>query len=222
MHHSRQFATGILSILTVAGILAVLDSGCATRKFVRNEVGQLRQDMTQQVEGVRTETVAARNSADEALSRAEMAVNASGEARELALGKAGYHDVGLYTVNFAFDSDELDEASQSVLGGVAETIRSRPEVLVDVYGFADPTGADRYNLGLGERRAQSVMRYLAAQTPGQLSRYAALSYGEKDPNVTSEPKSREERAKARKVVVSLVERIPLTGGTPPPTAESYR
>jgi outer membrane protein OmpA-like peptidoglycan-associated protein len=129
----------------------------------------------------------------------------------MALGKLGYHEVTQATVNFAFNSDELDQKSGAILDDLAQQIANRPELLIDVYGFTDRTGPDQYNFGLGLRRAQAVERYLVDKTPGQLVRYAAISYGKTKP--VGDQSTKESRADNRRVVVSLIERVPPTGGS---------
>jgi len=57
------------------------------------------------------------------------------------------------------------------------------------------------------------MRYLIAASPNQLSKFAAVSFGERDLSGMAAPS--EERASQRRVVVSLIRRIPLGTGTSP-------
>ena len=200
---STTVATGVLFV--------VISAGCATRGYVRSQVGEARSQLGQQVDQVQKDLATVRNSADQATARAEQALSAAGESRDLALGKMGYHEVTQGTVNFAFNSDMLDEKSAGVLDGLAQQIQNRPELLVDVYGFTDRMGPDQYNFGLGLRRAQAVERYLADKTPDELARYAAISYGKT--KAIGDQRTKESRADNRRVVVSLIERVPPTGGS---------
>ncbi|MDM7914158.1 MAG: OmpA family protein [Candidatus Eisenbacteria bacterium] len=187
--------------MAVVGLSVLgLGSGCATRGYVRSQVADARADLQQQIEDVR-------NSSSQALERAELAYGQSNEAKDLALGRVGFHEVTQYTLRFDFDSDELDGEAIETLNQTADQIQSRPDVLVDVYGFADRTGSERYNYELGQRRANEVMRYLLDRMPSQLNRFAAVSYGEDKP--LGEQETPEERAANRRVVVSLIERVPL-------------
>jgi peptidoglycan-associated lipoprotein len=120
-------------------------------------------------------------------------------------------------VYFAFDSDALSDAETSTLDRAVGGIGEHPEALVDVYGFADPTGPATYNLGLGQRRAEAVLRYLVARSPDALSRYAAVSFGEESLAAMTDGSG--DAAQDRRVVVSLVRRVPLDGGESP-TAEN--
>ncbi len=205
----KRFA---LPTLIVGGVMfAVLSAGCATRGYVRSQVGEARTQIGQQVDQVQRDLATVRNSVDQAQARADQAFSAAGESRDLALGKLGYHEVTQATVNFAFNSDKLDEKSEGTLDGLTQEIVSRPELLVDVYGFTDRTGSEEYNFGLGLRRAQAVERYLVDKTPDQLVRYAAISYGKTKP--LGDQSTRESRADNRRVVISLIERVPPTAGS---------
>ena len=48
-----------------------------------------------------------------------------------------------------------------MLDEAAETLKSHPNVSVNVNGYCDAIGTVRYNLRLSERRANAVVRYLA-------------------------------------------------------------
>jgi outer membrane protein OmpA-like peptidoglycan-associated protein len=192
----------------------VFSAGCATKGFVRNEMSTFREEMTQKTDQIAQDLDEVRNSADAARERADLAYGQVGEARDLALGKVGYREVGNHVVYFAFDSDEIDGTARGTLDLAGEQIRSRPDVLVDVLGFCDTRGSDRYNFDLGQRRANAVLRELTAQaTPGQLGRYAGISYGRMSAAIGGEMP--QEHAQQRRVVISLVERIPLEEVNPP-------
>lgn len=70
-------------------------------------------------------------------------------------------DIG--TVNFAFNSDQLDASGQAELADIAARLRAsqsyKPTVVV---GFTDAVGSSSYNLDLGMRRARTVANALVA------------------------------------------------------------
>jgi outer membrane protein OmpA-like peptidoglycan-associated protein len=140
------------------------------------------------------------------MARADAAMNTADGMRDLALGKAGFREASHHQVYFAFDSAELSSEAQGTLSQVAQEIADNPHYLVDLYGFTDPTGDANYNLTLGHRRADAVMRYLLENTPGQLSRFQSVSFGEMVPN---DPYAADSNDQRRQVVISLVERIPM-------------
>jgi outer membrane protein OmpA-like peptidoglycan-associated protein len=197
-------------------MIALLVPGCATRGYVNSRVAELQQENTREHNALEAKTASLENSTQDALSRASTAFDSADEARDLALGKAGLEEVNRYTVFFRFDSDGIDDGESATCDRAAAEIRDHPEVIVDIYGFADPTGPDTYNLDLGHRRAMEVLRYLVEEAPNQLSRYAAVSYGERDYlGMTPGDESNE---RSRRVVVSLIRRIPLEE-MPPPSAQ---
>lgn len=66
-------------------------------------------------------------------------------------------------VTFEFDSARLTPEAQRLLDRVAETLQAYPDVRVDIEGHTDNLGTATYNLGLSERRAQSVRSYLVSR-----------------------------------------------------------
>src|SRR5512140_447547 len=96
------------TLIWASAVLALCSQGCATRGFVRARLEDLRrsfdQDSAEQAGRISTELTQVRNSTHEALARAQLASGQAGEARDLALGKAGYQEVARYPVFFATDA----------------------------------------------------------------------------------------------------------------------
>ncbi|WP_027966894.1 peptidoglycan-associated lipoprotein Pal [Halomonas halocynthiae] len=101
------------------------------------------------------------------------------------------------TIYFAFDSDTIRPEFQSVLEAHARYLRANPGTQVILQGHTDKRGTREYNLALGERRANSVKRYLDVQgvSPSQLE---VVSYGEERPAVRGN--TEEDFARNRRVV----------------------
>lgn len=101
------------------------------------------------------------------------------------------------TIYFDFDKDTIRPEFESVLNAHADYLRSNPNTTVILQGHGDERGTREYNLGLGERRAQSVESYLTVQgvSPSQLE---IVSYGEERPAVQGH--SEEAYAQNRRVV----------------------
>lgn len=99
------------------------------------------------------------------------------------------------TVTFAFDDASLDARARTVLDGQAEWLRTHPGVAMTIVGHADLVGPERYNHGLGLRRAQSARNYLIGRgVPAEMVR-AVESRGEQDPVVpTTDPERLNRRA----------------------------
>jgi peptidoglycan-associated lipoprotein len=85
-------------------------------------------------------------------------------------------------VYFDFDSSEIKGEGTDIVGAHAKYLASHPTARVRLEGHTDDRGSREYNIGLGERRAQSVRRALLLQgaTEAQLS---TVSYGAERPAV---------------------------------------
>ncbi|BDG08738.1 OmpA family protein [Anaeromyxobacter paludicola] len=87
----------------------------------------------------------------------------------------------LSKVSFSYDDATLNDDARHALQGVADCIRARKLPVVEVEGHCDERGTQEYNLALGERRAQSVKRYLTAL--GVPAAVQTISFGEEYPAV---------------------------------------
>jgi len=63
-------------------------------------------------------------------------------------------------VRFAFDSAEISSQWTSELTALAERLKADPSSQVDVVGQTDSSGSERYNLRLGQSRAEAVKDFL--------------------------------------------------------------
>jgi peptidoglycan-associated lipoprotein len=201
MKFRSTLALAACSLVVVAGSL-----GCASRSYVDSQINALRGEMGESNDGLRSDVNSARSEASEAMRQAGEAASGLDSARELALGNVKYREVTRHRIYFAFDSSALDEAARSTLEEVASEVTANPRYLVHLYGFADPTGPDQYNLYLGQRRADAVKRFLLERTPRQLSRLATVSYGENPPR--SEEPTMEKGDRQRQVLIVLLEKKP--------------
>ena len=97
------------------------------------------------------------------------------------------------TVNFAFNSAELDGAARGVLREQANWIRQFPEIRFRVYGHTDLVGSKSYNKHLGLRRAKAVVAYLVSQGVEKSRLEALASFGETQPLIVTQGKERRNR-----------------------------
>ena len=97
------------------------------------------------------------------------------------------------TVNFAFNSAELDAGARDTLREQARWIRQFPEVRFRVYGHTDAVGSDSYNKTLGMRRAQAVVAFLTSQGISRSRLEAVASFGETQPLVYVQTEERRNR-----------------------------
>ena len=83
-------------------------------------------------------------------------------------------------VYFGYDSSEIQPEYVSVVAAHAAYLTKYPSARVRLEGHTDERGSREYNIGLGERRAQTVRRALMLQgvAEGQIT---TVSYGEERP-----------------------------------------
>lgn len=101
-------------------------------------------------------------------------------------------DVGS-TVNFEFNSSQLDQTARIALQKQADWIRQFPEVRFRVYGHTDAVGSDAFNKRLGLRRAKAVVNYLVSLGVSRARLEAVVSYGETQPLIVTEGRERRNR-----------------------------
>lgn len=81
-------------------------------------------------------------------------------------------------VHFEFDKAEVRPVDRPALNRFAQVVKeNRPDVLITIEGFADPSGPEAYNLWLGEQRAKAVKEYLV-ENGLPADRLRVVSYGE--------------------------------------------
>jgi peptidoglycan-associated lipoprotein len=85
-------------------------------------------------------------------------------------------------VYFDFDSSEIKGTGTDVVAAHAKYLARHSDQRVRLEGHTDERGSREYNIGLGERRAQSVRRALLLQGASD-AQISTVSYGEERPAV---------------------------------------
>jgi OOP family OmpA-OmpF porin len=102
----------------------------------------------------------------------------------------------LRSVNFEFDHDQLTAPATSTLDEVATALKANPGIAIEIVGHTDAIGSEPYNMALSQRRANAVLRYLAANGV-DTSRFEVRGVGESDPVAdNSTPEGRAENRRA--------------------------
>jgi len=83
-------------------------------------------------------------------------------------------------IYFDFDSSELRSADTDIVARHAMQLAGNPSISVRLEGHADERGSREYNIGLGERRSQTVRRMLLIQG-ASASQISTVSFGEERP-----------------------------------------
>ena len=92
------------------------------------------------------------------------------------------------SVYYAYDKADITDDSRKVIQANAEYLRAHPAVKVVVQGNADERGSAEYNLALGQRRADSVLKIMTIF--GVTSdRIETVSFGKEKPRVVGHDES---------------------------------
>jgi uncharacterized repeat protein (TIGR01451 family) len=133
----------------------------------------------------------------------DSAVNISYAVRvdDLLLAQGG--PLNLEGVNFELDSAQLTPEAKSALDKfaaiLAQMLQENPNDSLEIGGHTDSSGSDAYNLGLSQRRANSVKAHLASKDK-IFERLIAKGYGERHPLVPDRPEC---RGKNRRVEIKI-------------------
>ncbi len=101
---------------------------------------------------------------------------------EFSVDKDGKLEFKAEIVYFAFDDASLTPEGMARLDAIAAHMKTTKEKL-KVEGHCDDRGSIEYNLALGQRRAESVRKYLETVGIGA-DRLQAVSFGSEKPAVT--------------------------------------
>lgn len=88
-------------------------------------------------------------------------------------------------VLFDVDSASLRSESQTTLRDMATVFNRYNDTTINVEGFTDSTGTADHNMGLSQRRADSVRDYLSREGVSS-SRISARGFGETNPKASNE------------------------------------
>jgi outer membrane protein OmpA-like peptidoglycan-associated protein len=219
----RKFAI----VVPVMLLMAAGSTACATKKFVRGEVGQVNQKVEglstqleetqertrkneQRIGEVDQKADQAGKSADEARTAANaagdkaVAAGAKAEAVEAATRRLVYEvvlseDQG----NFKFGKHDLPDEAKARLDDMINQLKADPKnIYIEIEGHTDNVGGPRYNEALGMERAESVKRYLYEAHQIPLHKINAISYGEDKPVAPNTSKTG--RAQNRRVVIKVL------------------
>ena len=199
-------------------------SACATKKFVKGEVGQVNekveglsrsveenQERTRTNEGrigevdQRAQAAAqAANQRAETAHAAANAVNTRADAIEAASKRLVYEvvlseDKG----NFKFGQAVMPDEAKSELDQLVQQLKAEPKgAFIEIEGHTDNSGPKDLNYRLGLERAENVKRYLYEQHQVPLHKINVISYGEEKPIAPNQ--TRDGRSQNRRVVIKVL------------------
>jgi peptidoglycan-associated lipoprotein len=212
---------------SVAAIALGGTTACATKKYVRTNVGEVNdkvETLSQSLEETQQRTkaneakigevdqraVAANQRAEKAGQRADEAfsaadkVNTRADAIETASKRLVYEvvlseDKG----NFKFGKAALPDTAVSELDQLVSQLKANPNgAFIEIEGHTDNIGPKDVNYKLGLDRAESVKRYLYEHHQVPLHKINVISYGEEKPIAPN--KTKDGRAQNRRVVIKVL------------------
>lgn len=202
-------------------------SACATKKMVRQRVGEVNdkvdtlsksveenqqrtQANEQKIGQVDQEAQAADQKAQAAGQKADEAsagvdkVNARADEMEKASKRLVYEvvlsdDEG----NFKFGQSKLPQDAQDKLDQIVAQLKANPNgAHIEIEGHTDNVGSKDFNYKLGLQRAEAVQRYLYEHDQIPLFKMNVISYGEEKPIAPNKTKAG--RAQNRRVVIKVL------------------
>jgi OmpA-OmpF porin, OOP family len=226
---TKTFKT-IMLLSAVAAVL-LLEGGCATKKYVRQQIDPLTGKVTElsdlsrknsndikdvdsrAQQGIQTATSKADTADDKAMNADKKAETAQSMATDLKGQLTGvenklgnidnYKQTETVTLNFPFNQYKLNDKSTTSLEDLASKIKDRNAYVIQIEGYTDSVGNKDYNYDLSQKRAESVVRFLAEKYDIPLYRLFIVGLGASKP---VEPNtSRSGRAENRRVEVHLLE-----------------
>ena len=217
-----------LTVLLVASMAATI--GCSSKNYVRqettplinktNELDDLTaknsrdikdvdaraqaaiQTVTAKAAEVDQKAQSASQQAAQAQTLADNAVHRVDRLQNTVANLDNYHVVTETSVHFGFNKDNLTKKAQEALDQLATDVANAKGYIITVEGGTDSVGSQDYNYDLSERRADSVIQYLASKHSIPAHKVYLVGLG-KDKPVESN-KTREGRAKNRRVDVRLM------------------
>ena len=193
-----------LVIISLAILICFWGWGCASKSYVKKQRQELEyQDQANkaQIDELNSKLSTTDAKADNALSTARAALQKA----EAAAGYTGYVEyaaLGEREVNFEFDSYQIEKIGKDILDEIGTAMQQHPELILEIEGHTDYVGSDDYNLMLGQKRTESVKRYLADKYSIALHRMFYISFGKTKPKELAD--TRTGQAAQRRAVLRLL------------------
>ena len=208
-------------------VLAIALSGttaCATKKFVRQNVGEVNEKvdtLSKSVEETQERTRANEGRIGEVDQRAQAGISAASKRAEDARAAADAVNTRadaieraskrlVYEVvlsedkgNFKFGKATMPDEAKGELDQLVQQLKAEPKgAYIEIEGHTDSAGPSNLNYQLGLERAENVKRYLYEQHQVPLHKINVISYGEDKPIAPN--KTRDGRAQNRRVVIKVL------------------
>jgi len=176
--------------------------GCATTGYVNKKVKTLEEADRANAEKISSVEASHDQRLQEAM---RVATEAKDEAARAAAMRAAFADYVVIMekeVRYRFDSFGLSDITKNVLDEIGPRMKEDKGLILEVEGYCDPIGSEKYNLTLGQNRAQAVQLYLSGNYQIPVFRMYSISFGESSLKTPSE--AGEGNAANRRVVLRVL------------------
>src|SRR5271156_3728613 len=151
----------------------------------------------------------ATQAATQAQGSAQEAVNRADSLASVVANLDNYKQVGTVSVTFAFDKSDLTTSDKAQLDTLGTQLGSTKSYILEVTGGTDSVGNADYNYQLSQRRAESVVQYLAAKYNVPAHKFYLIGIG-KDQEVATN-RTAAGRAQNRRVQVQILSNAAQSG-----------
>ncbi len=183
-----------LDDLTAQNTKAIKDVDARTQAGLQ-QVNAKTAEVEQKTEAAATQAAQAQTLADTATHRVDVLQNT-------VANLDNYRVVTETSVHFAFNKDNLTKDAKDSLDQLASDVPNAKGYIITIEGSTDSVGSADYNYGLSERRADSVIQYLASKYSIPAHKIYLIGLGKDKP--VEDNKTRDGRAKNRRVDVRLM------------------
>ena len=233
--------TSLTILLTLSTLFSL---GCASKNYVRqqttplinktNELDDLTAKNTNAIKDVDAraqagiqavqakaaevdqKAVAAGQQADQAQTLADNAVHRVDSLQNTVANLDNYHVVTEAAVHFGFNKDNLTKKAKEALDQLASDVANTKGYIITVEGGTDSVGSSEYNYDLSQRRADSVIQYLASQYNVPAHKIYLIGLGKDKPidsNKTSSGRAANRRVDVRLMTNTTGDATPATQPT---------
>jgi outer membrane protein OmpA-like peptidoglycan-associated protein len=166
---------------------------------------------------VEQKTQSAAQNAQQAQQMADAANGRVGVLTNTVANLDNYRAVAETSVKFGFDKDNLSSKAKQALDQLAGQIASTKGYIIAIEGGTDSVGSSEYNYDLSQRRANSVIQYLATKYNVPAHKIYVIGLGKDKPvesNKTSSGRADNRRVDVRLMTNQVGGSTPTTGNNP--------
>ena len=205
-HFSPRRSAALFTPVACSLMLLTLTTGCTSKKYVRNqttpvingtnELDDKTASDTRKLRDLDSRTGTGINAAETSATNAQQAAGSASNAANQAQTSAQdavhrastlegavanldtYHKTDELSVNFGFNKSDLTREAKSELDTLGSKLGTQQSYILSLTGGTDSVGSAAYNYQLSDRRAESVVQYLASKYGIPARRFYLIGLGE--------------------------------------------